>query len=106
MLTCVKQDSGQLQMIKFKICALVTTTTNNTTRHFSAFSWFNVFRIYLFFCFDNQGDDTKTEAVRTECSSEADLFFHYAHTLDLQGTVITLSICASTKSCVNRVHSI
>jgi len=47
------QDSGQLQMIRFKILT--------------------------------SGEDSKDAVVRLECSSEADLFFHYYHTIDHRG---------------------
>jgi len=47
------QDSGQLQMIRFKILT--------------------------------GGEYSKDAVVRLECSSEADLFFHYYHTIDQRG---------------------
>ena len=35
-----------------------------------------------------QGEEKKPEAVRVECSSEEDLFFHYLHALDGKGVFV------------------
>jgi hypothetical protein len=74
------QDLGQLQLIKCKILVQVSAVRFASGWDAGEPGDSRSSRSLLL-----QGEETKPQSVRIEVCSDADLFFHYYHTLNLEG---------------------